>query len=124
MDRQDYRAATKRRHRATMKDLAPKLNAALDASPLDQEQRRTQFSVCVAQNVIKDALAVVAQVSIPFTLEWVVEMGARLAVYALTLAPQDDRQVLLAAMLKAIPEKLEQYEASGFSAAKTDWESF
>lgn len=87
--------AVREEYRRLCRELAGPLSAIPDA-----ETR----NINVAQNVMRDALTAILNEMAPYTHETVVEMSRRLASYALSTAPIEDQDAVVAEHLSGFAD--------------------
>lgn len=104
-------AATKAEYRRLHRQLASQLSA------IPEEEMR---NINVAQNVLRDVLSALLNEMLPYTHLSVVELSRRLASYALSTAPLEDQDAVVAEHLSGFADFHLQRTATG-AIIETAW---
>lgn len=100
------------------RDIAPLVKAEADRLNF---HRPDTLNLMAAQNTGRFALEVILNECLPYDRHFLAEIGVRLAAYAVTAAPIQDHDALIASIQNALPRAVSEKVAQG-AVIRSTWE--
>jgi hypothetical protein len=104
------RKAVQRLHRRIARELGPRL--------ADQPEHMRQ--ALIAQNTLRVCMETVLRDTLPYDARFLVELGTRLAAYAVTAGPPKQTHLMIETIQGLLPLMVENKQKTG-SGIKADW---
>ena len=111
------RAAIRKIFRKAKVTLAPLV--AAEAERVNHHHPDT-LNIMAAQNALRACMEVVLNECLPYDRRFLGEIGVRLAAYAVTAAPIQDHEALIAAIADALPGAVAEKVRQG-AVIRSDW---
>lgn len=100
------------------RDIAPLVKAEADRLNFHREDT---LNLMAAQNAGRFAMEVILRECLPYDRVFLAELGVRLAAYAVTAAPIQDHDTLIASIQNALPRAVAEKVAQG-AVIRSTWE--
>lgn len=99
--------------------VAADMAAELNAKGITDPETRNMF---ITQNVLRRCMEICLNRSLPYGKTFLLEIGSRMAAYAITAAPMPDHEIMTAQIQQTLPMFVARKMATG-AIIKTEWES-